>query len=89
MCFVRGFDGLIDCLMRELPEGVVSYNTPVRCIHWSDGREAGDTHTYTHPVRVECINGDMFPADHVIVTLPLGMYAYTFTHTTHTHTHTV
>ncbi|XP_062375431.1 peroxisomal N(1)-acetyl-spermine/spermidine oxidase-like isoform X2 [Sardina pilchardus] len=70
--FPRGFDGLIDCLMRELPEGVVSYNTPVRCIHWSDGSGAGDTHSHTHPVRVECANGQVFPADHVIVTVPLG-----------------
>ncbi|XP_076141647.1 peroxisomal N(1)-acetyl-spermine/spermidine oxidase [Alosa pseudoharengus] len=70
--FPRGFDGLIDCLMSELPKGVVSYNTPVRCIHWSDGSGASDTHSDTHPVRVECANGEVFPADHVIVTVPLG-----------------
>ncbi|KAL2083071.1 hypothetical protein ACEWY4_020844 [Coilia grayii] len=78
--FPRGFEGLIDCLMRELPEGIVSYNTPVRCIHWADRHEGDQTHTHphtlpqthTHPVQVECVSGELVPADHVIVTIPLG-----------------
>ncbi|XP_047191101.1 peroxisomal N(1)-acetyl-spermine/spermidine oxidase-like isoform X2 [Scophthalmus maximus] len=31
-----GFEGLIEKLMSELPSGSVSYNQPVRCVHWND-----------------------------------------------------
>lgn len=52
--------------MSELPTGLVSYNHPVQCVRWNN-TEAGD-----HPVTVECANGEKIPADHVIVTVPLG-----------------
>ncbi|XP_063046938.1 peroxisomal N(1)-acetyl-spermine/spermidine oxidase-like isoform X2 [Engraulis encrasicolus] len=75
--FPRGYEGLVDCLMRQLPEGTVAYNTPVCKVHWADGKHTGThPHTlsqaHTHPVQVECASGEVFPADHVIVTVPLG-----------------
>ncbi|MBN3312268.1 PAOX oxidase, partial [Atractosteus spatula] len=67
--FPRGYEGLIDAMMKELPRGIVSYSRPVRCIHWGGAfRRAGKT----FPVLIECENGETFPANHVIITVPLG-----------------
>ena len=65
----RGYHGLIDSMMKELPGGVVSYRRPVHCVHWGRDR-TGDTGQA--PVVVECQDGERIPADHVIVTVPLG-----------------
>ncbi|XP_030628392.1 peroxisomal N(1)-acetyl-spermine/spermidine oxidase [Chanos chanos] len=70
--FPQGYDGLIEHMMKELPKDIVSYNKPVKCIHWNgsyDGSSAGKT---TCPVVVECEDGETFPADHVIITISLG-----------------
>ncbi|CAJ1067563.1 Hypothetical predicted protein [Xyrichtys novacula] len=64
--FPRGYEVLIKNLMSELPSGIVSYNRPVRCVHWNN-TERGEK-----PVMVECDDGEKFSADHVIVTVPLG-----------------
>ncbi|XP_037127620.1 peroxisomal N(1)-acetyl-spermine/spermidine oxidase [Syngnathus acus] len=64
--FPRGYEGLVRKLMSEFPAGVVSYNTPVRRIHWNNS-DKSDAH-----VNVECVDGKMVAADHVIVTVPLG-----------------
>ncbi|KAM9345431.1 peroxisomal N(1)-acetyl-spermine/spermidine oxidase-like [Symphorus nematophorus] len=61
-----GFEGLIKNLMSELPADLVTYNRPVRCVHWST------TETRVHTVTVECDDGERIAADHVIVTVPLG-----------------
>ncbi|XP_047191102.1 peroxisomal N(1)-acetyl-spermine/spermidine oxidase-like isoform X3 [Scophthalmus maximus] len=61
-----GFEGLIEKLMSELPSGSVSYNQPVRCVHWND------TGSGVNAVTVECDDGERVAADHVIVTIPLG-----------------
>ncbi|XP_068182943.1 peroxisomal N(1)-acetyl-spermine/spermidine oxidase-like isoform X2 [Antennarius striatus] len=61
-----GYEGLIDSLMSELPTDLVSFNRPVRCVHWNntDKRETA--------VTVECHDGEGIAADHVILTVPLG-----------------
>lgn len=64
--YFRGYEGLVRNLMSELPAGVVSYNQPVRCIHWNNS-DKGDAQ-----VNVECHDGKVVAADHVIVTVPLG-----------------
>ncbi|XP_030011399.1 peroxisomal N(1)-acetyl-spermine/spermidine oxidase [Sphaeramia orbicularis] len=63
--FPKGYEGLIKNLMSELPSGLVTYNRPVRCVHWNN--EEKQT-----PVIVECDNGERTAADHVIVTVSLG-----------------
>ncbi|KAM6956340.1 peroxisomal N(1)-acetyl-spermine/spermidine oxidase [Aplochiton taeniatus] len=70
--FPLGYEGLIRNLMSELPSGIVSYNRPVRCVHWSteDSETEGDERK--SPVCVECEDGETIPADHVILTVPLG-----------------
>lgn len=53
-------------MLEGLPTGIVTYDLPVRCVHWSTAERN------ENPVMVECDNGEMIPADHVIVTIPLG-----------------
>ncbi|KAJ8332639.1 hypothetical protein SKAU_G00424280 [Synaphobranchus kaupii] len=67
-----GYEGLISCLMTELPKDIVSYNMPVKCVHWNNSVQRVGPCGRTVPVWVECENGDSFPADHVILTVPLG-----------------
>ncbi|KAL0964155.1 hypothetical protein UPYG_G00319940 [Umbra pygmaea] len=67
--FPKGYEGLINNLMKELPTGIVSYHHPVSCVHWQ--REARKAER-VHPVTVECAHGERIPADHVIITVPLG-----------------
>ncbi|XP_003964196.2 peroxisomal N(1)-acetyl-spermine/spermidine oxidase [Takifugu rubripes] len=64
--FPGGFEGLIRNMMEGLPSGLVSYNQPVHCIHWNA------TEKKENPVTIECDDGEMIEADHVIVTVPLG-----------------
>lgn len=52
--------------MSELPADIVTYDRPVRCVHWNNS-ESG-----VKPVTVLCDDGEKIPADHVIVTVSLG-----------------
>ncbi|XP_068579345.1 peroxisomal N(1)-acetyl-spermine/spermidine oxidase-like [Cebidichthys violaceus] len=61
-----GFEDLIKKLMLEIPTDVVTYNLPVRCVHWNN------TESGVNTVTVECDDGERIAADHVIVTVPLG-----------------
>lgn len=71
--FCRGYEGLITSMMNELPKGIVLFNKTVKCIHWKDVYSRSSAEEGKCPVKVECINGETFEADHVIVTIPLGM----------------
>lgn len=55
--------------MEGLPSDLVTYDQPVRCVHWNP------TEKKENPVIIECNNGEMITADHVIVTIPLGRVA--------------
>lgn len=70
--FFRGYEGLITHIMNELPKDIVLFNKPVKCIHWNNQLSSGGG---SCPVKVECVNGETFEADHVIVTIPLGMFS--------------
>lgn len=63
-----GYEGLTKNLMSELPDGLVTYNHPVQCVHWNDAEKTENS------VTVECENGERVVADHVIVTVPLGNF---------------
>lgn len=67
-----GFEGLIKNLMSELPGGLVTYNRPVRRVHWNN------TENRVHTVSVECDDGERIAADHVILTVPLGRLLHTY-----------
>ncbi|XP_029305563.1 peroxisomal N(1)-acetyl-spermine/spermidine oxidase [Cottoperca gobio] len=64
--FPGGYEDLVQNLISELPSGSVTYNRPVRCVHWNN------TEKRENPVMIECDDGESITADHVIVTVPLG-----------------
>ncbi|XP_059802784.1 peroxisomal N(1)-acetyl-spermine/spermidine oxidase-like [Hypanus sabinus] len=70
--FPRGFNSLIDEMMKPLPKNLVSFNKSVKCIHWNGSFETPAALKQSYPVVVECEDGESIPADHVIVTVPLG-----------------
>lgn len=53
-------------MMSELPADIVTYNRPVRCVHWNN------TADNQKSVTLECEDGEKISADHVILTVPLG-----------------
>lgn len=57
-------------MMSELPSDCVTYNKPVRCVHWNNSEGQANA------VTVECEDGERIAADHVIVTVPLGRLLY-------------
>lgn len=63
--FPKGYEGLIQNLLLELPPDTVTYNCPVRCIEWNNT----DAQSL---VKVECEDAKGMTADHVIVTVSLG-----------------
>ncbi|XP_067266670.1 spermine oxidase-like [Chanodichthys erythropterus] len=62
-----GYRAVLDVLLKDLPSGTVQCNAPVKSIQW----ECGEDQMY--PVKVVCENGESFEADHVIVTVSLGV----------------
>ncbi|KAJ7324473.1 hypothetical protein JRQ81_017493 [Phrynocephalus forsythii] len=69
--FPNGYGGLTDRISASLPKGTILFDKPVRTIRW--GRAClEETTGRSFPVQVECEDGEMLLADHVIVTVPLG-----------------
>ncbi|XP_018580673.1 peroxisomal N(1)-acetyl-spermine/spermidine oxidase [Scleropages formosus] len=71
--FPGGYEGLIRCMIQDLPKDIVSYNKPVKCIHWNCTDQKAKNSGKTFPVLVECDDGETIPADHVILTVSLGV----------------
>ena len=66
----QGFESVIDILKRSIPPESILTNHEVKCIHWQ--RDTKDT-SEGGPVLVECADGQKLYADHVIVTVSLGV----------------
>ncbi|XP_076465611.1 spermine oxidase-like isoform X2 [Babylonia areolata] len=62
-----GFDTILDILCKEIPKDNIAFNSSVTCVNWDLGPES------KYPVCVELKNGEKHYADHVIVTVPLGI----------------
>ncbi|XP_030065348.1 peroxisomal N(1)-acetyl-spermine/spermidine oxidase [Microcaecilia unicolor] len=67
----RGYQAVIDVLLRNLPVNVLKCKKTVKCIHWADSPGTSNK-SISHPVRVICEDGEEFLADHVIITVSLG-----------------
>ncbi|XDV30052.1 hypothetical protein PO909_033051 [Leuciscus waleckii] len=65
-------DAVLDVLWKDLPSGTVQCSAPVKSIHW-DLVKKGSGEDQRYPVKVVCENGQSFEADHVIVTVSLGV----------------
>ena len=61
------FSKIVEYLAKVLPSGVVHLNSEVVSIQWDRSISSG------HPVMVQCSNGVRYPADHVILTVSLGV----------------
>ncbi|XP_027019896.2 spermine oxidase-like isoform X1 [Tachysurus fulvidraco] len=71
----RGYQAILDLLLKALPSGTILNNTAVKSIQWdftasSQGNKDKEQH---HNVQVICENDKIFDADHVIVTVSLGV----------------
>lgn len=65
----KGYSSLVRALAYELPPGVVRFGHNVERIVWSD-----DSSSYPGaPVRIHCQGGSVVEADHVILTVSLGV----------------
>lgn len=69
-----GFSTILEILSREIPKGNIVFNAPVRCINWDMGPAS------KYPVCVELENGELHYANHVIVTVSLGVLKATCDH---------
>lgn len=70
----RGFSAILDIVRDGITDDKIKLNTPVSKIHWGDvastsrGKQCPED-----MVCVECENGDVYYADHVIITASLGV----------------
>nr|KAG5705245.1 hypothetical protein BaRGS_011271 [Batillaria attramentaria] len=62
-----GFDTILDILRKEIPEENIEFSAPVRCVNWDLGPDS------EYPVCVEMESGEKHYANHVIVTVSLGV----------------
>ncbi|XP_029449295.1 spermine oxidase isoform X2 [Rhinatrema bivittatum] len=78
-----GFIKIVEILAHSIPESVVQLRKPVKCIHWNQSiskeieqvadHNSDQTEEKAYPVVVECEDFEFIPADHVIVTISLGV----------------
>ncbi|XP_030643497.1 peroxisomal N(1)-acetyl-spermine/spermidine oxidase-like [Chanos chanos] len=67
-----GYQALLDLLLKSLPPEAVLKNQAVETVQWDlKAEEQGQEQRC--PVRVVCENGESYEADHVIVTVSLGV----------------
>ncbi|KAG9271626.1 spermine oxidase-like [Astyanax mexicanus] len=64
-----GYQALLDYLMKDLPSGIILNNKAVKSIQWDLKPQGGSN----HPVKLICEDDEIFEADHVIVTVSLGV----------------
>lgn len=81
-----GFARVAELLAAGFPPHVIRLGKPVRCVHWDlqarasappgpeiEPRQGAPEEGAPWPVAVECEDGELIPADHVIVTVSLGV----------------
>ncbi|XP_030642571.1 spermine oxidase-like [Chanos chanos] len=67
-----GYQALLDLLLKSLPPEAVLKNQAVETVQWDLKAEEQGQEQWC-PVRVVCENGESYEADHVIVTVSLGV----------------
>ncbi|XP_061439454.1 spermine oxidase isoform X2 [Rhineura floridana] len=79
-----GFMKIVEILSRSIPEPVIQLNKPVKCIHWNQSISKEIERVADHNsdrmeedagyhIFVECQDCELILADHVIVTVSLGV----------------
>ncbi|KAH9492971.1 hypothetical protein Btru_024011 [Bulinus truncatus] len=69
----RGFSAILDIVKRGITDDKIKLNSPVKQIHYGDSNLAPGIQCPEGMVCIECENGDVYYADHVIVTVSLGV----------------
>ena len=69
--FKGTYQGVADALAGELPSECVHLNAEVQSIHWTPATNT--LHGEAPPITIKCTNGTTHSADHVIVTVSLGV----------------
>ncbi|XP_062862700.1 spermine oxidase-like [Trichomycterus rosablanca] len=71
-----GYQAILDILLEDIPRENILTNVPVKSIQWDledEEEDEDEDEEEDYPVRVICENGQIFEADHVIVTVSLGV----------------
>ena len=68
-----GYDRIAKALAAGLPSGCVHFQHEVTKINWVASSESDEPQSSYHPVKILCGNGKTFDADHVIITVSLGI----------------
>lgn len=72
----RGYSRIIEHLASVLPAGVIQLGRKVDRIEWRAGMENGPGNRDDRPVTLHLSDGSTMTADHVIVTVSLGVLKY-------------
>ncbi|KAG9271625.1 spermine oxidase-like [Astyanax mexicanus] len=70
-----GYQAILDILLKDLPSEIILTNKAVKSIHWDlkEQLQANEKGGSNHPVKLICEDDGVFEADHVIVTVSLGV----------------
>ena len=68
-----GYDRIAKALAAELPSGCVHFQHEVTKIYWVSFSKSDEPQSSCYPVKILCGNGKTFDADHVILTVSLGI----------------
>ncbi|XP_076858560.1 spermine oxidase-like [Brachyhypopomus gauderio] len=71
----RGYQAILDILLKGVPSEIILTNKPVKRIQWDLNKKSqgAESREMSHPVKIICENDETFEADHVIVTVSLGV----------------
>ncbi|KVI01230.1 probable polyamine oxidase 5 [Cynara cardunculus var. scolymus] len=72
----KGYSSVIESLASVLPSGIIQLGKKVRKIEWQPEYEVGITkngHDGTRPVKLHFLDGTTLSADHIIITVSLGV----------------
>uniref|UniRef100_A0A4W4FR84 Amine oxidase domain-containing protein n=1 Tax=Electrophorus electricus TaxID=8005 RepID=A0A4W4FR84_ELEEL len=70
-----GYQAILDVFLESLPLQTILMSKPVKSIQWDLNKKSLGTESRerSHPIKIICENEESFEADHVIVTVSLGV----------------
>ena len=71
--FKGTYQGIADALADEIPPECIHLNAEVQSIHWTPATDASQVEGDKAPITITCTNDKIYSADHVIVTVSLGV----------------
>ncbi|XP_076858557.1 spermine oxidase [Brachyhypopomus gauderio] len=70
-----GYQAILEVFLKSLPPETTLIGKPVRSIQWDLNKKSqgAESREMSHPVKIICDNDESFEADHIIVTVSLGV----------------